>query len=1139
MSKKAKASKLGGTSMDIREMFKQQPSKKPPQPATATKGKAAVIIEEDEDFKPARPIGGTRGKPQVQKGKAVPGTSPGGQRTKRARAVIKDDSEDEIETKKTNKSDTPPKDDPCPKPAENRKQVQTLSGLFGSAPIRRSETPADKKKQLSSKTHQGAVSPPDLLLEDMISLEDFQSNSQDAEMCKEINTHTDKDFQKTIQEMTQKRPSPFDQETPSKRLKLQVKRVSTEGIATPPSSQKAQPAESSSPVSTTPTASRASPTSIQSSIQGEPCVASKTVPLSKESHPAPKKSVKRAIAYLDEEGEISSGKKKEEEVGPKGNSAESMDALETKPVVLAPPDETEVVPVREGVGAMLSPQKSRLEAGYRIPKLSVSPSGAKVVIRREKPMATTKPALLADSPQQSKPSEGKMSSASSGGKSDQSSPSSTISTPTGRGKTAQTRGTTSSLFGKPTKQLFTSPKKPAKSYVEPTSKKSPGQDKLAKPVSDVAKLVRGSSYHMYRSRGGPRAPGSKPIPEGKEDCLEGLTFVITGVLESLEREEATDLVRKYGGKVTQSISKNTSYVVVGEGAGQSKLVKATECGTKQIDEDGLLELIRTREKGPVVPVTPKIITSRPKKGAKKSPPDSGSPTVGTPSQVPSTPSQAPSTPSQGVSTTPVQTPLQNATALAAGTENLMWVDRYRPKTSKNIIGQQGDKSCAKKLAKWLQDWQRNRTLPAGKESSETGASFRAALLSGPPGIGKTTTATIVCEECGYTYFELNASSTRSSRSLQAEVASQLGSHSLDGFVAGEGGGALVSGRKHALIMDEVDGMAGNEDRGGIQELIALIKSTKVPIICICNDRVLPKIRSLANYCYDLRFPRPKVEQIKGAIMSVAFKEKVKIPPQALEQLIVASGHDIRQVLHNLSLWSVAEKSLNYEQAKGAASGAKKNITIGPFDVIRTVFMPMDDGRELSFGEKTELFFHDYNIAALFVQENYPLVKPVDRGVNMKTVLHRLSQAADSLSDGNLVERQIRGTATWGLLPTQAVFSSVIPGECMRGYLGQPHFPMWLGNNSKKTKCDRLLQQLWKHTSLRNGGRGSITEDLLEEGVEEDEEESRALMEEEEGDGEEISDDPMIKVTTSTMKTKQRVGNGGGDKVKRTAKKRKQ
>lgn len=59
--------------------------------------------------------------------------------------------------------------------------------------------------------------------------------------------------------------------------------------------------------------------------------------------------------------------------------------------------------------------------------------------------------------------------------------------------------------------------------------------------------------------------------------------------------------------------------------------------------------------------------------------------------------------------------------------------------------------------------------------------------------------------------------------------------------------------KHVLIMDEVDGMSGNEDRGGVQELISLIKSSKVPVICICNDRNHPKIRSLANYCFDLRY----------------------------------------------------------------------------------------------------------------------------------------------------------------------------------------------------------------------------------------------------------------------------------------------
>ena len=60
---------------------------------------------------------------------------------------------------------------------------------------------------------------------------------------------------------------------------------------------------------------------------------------------------------------------------------------------------------------------------------------------------------------------------------------------------------------------------------------------------------------------------------GAENCLDGLTFVITGVLESLEREEAADIVKKYGGKVTTNVSRKTSYIVVGEEAGESKLAK--------------------------------------------------------------------------------------------------------------------------------------------------------------------------------------------------------------------------------------------------------------------------------------------------------------------------------------------------------------------------------------------------------------------------------------------------------------------------------------------------------------------------------------------------------------------------------------
>jgi DNA ligase (NAD+) len=71
--------------------------------------------------------------------------------------------------------------------------------------------------------------------------------------------------------------------------------------------------------------------------------------------------------------------------------------------------------------------------------------------------------------------------------------------------------------------------------------------------------------------------------------LEGKTFVLTGTLGELTREDATAMIRRAGGKVTGSVSKNTDYVVAGESPG-SKLAKAEELGTTVLDEDGLREL---------------------------------------------------------------------------------------------------------------------------------------------------------------------------------------------------------------------------------------------------------------------------------------------------------------------------------------------------------------------------------------------------------------------------------------------------------------------------------------------------------------------------------------------------------------------
>jgi DNA ligase (NAD+) len=79
-------------------------------------------------------------------------------------------------------------------------------------------------------------------------------------------------------------------------------------------------------------------------------------------------------------------------------------------------------------------------------------------------------------------------------------------------------------------------------------------------------------------------------PAAGKTPLEGLTFVITGTLPTLSRDEAKELIQANGGKVTDSVSKKTSYLVVGEAAG-SKLDKARELGVPILDEAGLRALI--------------------------------------------------------------------------------------------------------------------------------------------------------------------------------------------------------------------------------------------------------------------------------------------------------------------------------------------------------------------------------------------------------------------------------------------------------------------------------------------------------------------------------------------------------------------
>lgn len=88
-----------------------------------------------------------------------------------------------------------------------------------------------------------------------------------------------------------------------------------------------------------------------------------------------------------------------------------------------------------------------------------------------------------------------------------------------------------------------------------------------------------------------------PVGMPKDDFLAGLTFVLTGTLPTLTRDEASDRIKAAGGKTAGSVSARTSFVVAGESAG-SKLTKAQALGVPVIDEETLLAMLRNRSASP-------------------------------------------------------------------------------------------------------------------------------------------------------------------------------------------------------------------------------------------------------------------------------------------------------------------------------------------------------------------------------------------------------------------------------------------------------------------------------------------------------------------------------------------------------------
>ncbi|KXN91146.1 Replication factor C subunit 1 [Leucoagaricus sp. SymC.cos] len=580
-----------------------------------------------------------------------------------------------------------------------------------------------------------------------------------------------------------------------------------------------------------------------------------------------------------------------------------------------------------------------------------------------------------------------------------------------------------------------SPKKEKKKVEEPKPKPA------AKPNWAAIKAAK---------RAGPSAPGSKEVPNGAPDCLLGLSFVFTGELSGFSREEAIDIAKRFGGRVVLQPSSKTNYVVLGDNAGPAKLAAIKKHGLKTLNEDEFLDLIATRkgaDEGGLDEKTKKKLAKEQediRKAAKE-----------------------------------MEKREKSSSMADVDPSTQLWTTRYAPQSLKEVCG---NKSQVEKLLQWLKDWP--ESLKAGfKKPGKTGMNmFRGVLITGSPGIGKTTSAHLCAELAGYTPIELNASDTRSKKLVENGM--NINNTSLDGFFKGAGVCPSFSSAEPStcLIMDEVDGMSAG-DRGGVAALNALIKKSKIPIICIANDRGAPKLKPLAPSTYSLSFHKPQAQMIRSRILSIAFKEKMKVPANVIDQLIQGTQSDIRQVLNMLSTWKLSSDKMDFDEGKALVKMNEKYAIMTPFDITSKVLGPYlfsATARE-TLGEKMEYYFQDHSFVPLFIQENYLKTQPAKvRNINgpEKELKHLqlMEQAASSISDADLVDSLIHGPEQhWSLMPLHAICSTIKPASCLFGagaHFGGSNpisFPQWLGQNSKQNKLARQLGDVQVRMRLKVSG----------------------------------------------------------------------
>lgn len=345
---------------------------------------------------------------------------------------------------------------------------------------------------------------------------------------------------------------------------------------------------------------------------------------------------------------------------------------------------------------------------------------------------------------------------------------------------------------------------------------------------------------------------------------------------------------------------------------------------------------------------------------------------------------------------------------------MIWSEKYKPKKFSDVVGQES-------LGRLRYDIVNKKPV----------------ILSGNTGTGKTSAVYAIANDLGYEVLEVNASDFRNKEEINSVVGNALKQQSL--FHKGK-----------VILVDEIDGLSGMKDRGGVSALTLLLKDIKYPLVMTTNDAYIDKLKTIRKKCELIEFKDLSSFDILKVLRKILTLEKINYDNEVLNNLAMNSKGDLRGAINDLQVLSAGKIML--DKIEGISDREKKKII---FEILRNVFKSENVLTILGCLRDTDVDMDEF---FLWLDENLP----------KEYFGNDLIEAYEKLSRADVFKGRIRNQK-WRLLAYRDNLMTCGVGACKKT----------INNRFVGYKRSGRLLKIWL-SNMKGKYKKSITEKLSKE-----------------------------------------------------------